>query len=227
MLKAAVTEQQEASWETLAVFDAIKGRPRERLLEAMRRLRGSSEQLAVLEHDAEAIVRMRRQWREFPPNENSLEGNGVSPEQDWSVANNGDERGGFAKVDRLTESVREAAQALYEQRMPRLFEGGNLVGVFLRAWRPVVPCGLALGWQSWWWLAASIASALAITGGIAAWALSARAEANGDQFQAVRQVGRCTASDRSGAGRRSSVGGVKRKSSSRSAIANWRRSARN
>jgi DNA segregation ATPase FtsK/SpoIIIE, S-DNA-T family len=189
VLKAAVTEQQEASWETLAVFDAIKGRPRERLLEAMRRLRGSSEQLAVLEHDAEAIVRMRRQWRDLPPNENSLEGNGVSPEKDWSVAINGDEaEAGFAKVDRLTESVREAAQALYEQRMPRLFEGGNLVGVLLLAWlAAIVPCGLALGWQSWWWLAASIASALALTGGIAAWAYPRARKATGDQFQLVRR----------------------------------------
>src|SRR5437762_7080748 len=32
VLRAALTEQQETSWETLAVFDAIKGRPRERLL---------------------------------------------------------------------------------------------------------------------------------------------------------------------------------------------------
>ena len=67
VLRAALTEQQETSWETLAVFDAIKGRPRERLLAAMRQLRDSSVQLAVLERDAEAIMRMRRQCARCRP----------------------------------------------------------------------------------------------------------------------------------------------------------------
>jgi DNA segregation ATPase FtsK/SpoIIIE, S-DNA-T family len=187
VLRAAVTEQQEASWETLAVFDAIKGRPRERLLDAMRRLQGSSEQLAVLEHEAEAIMKMRRQRRDLPPADAAPEGNGSAADRSQ---NNGDAaEATLASVDRLTGAVRDAAQALYEQRLPRLFEGGNLFGVLLVAWLvAVVPCGFVLGWQAWWlWLAASLALAVAITGGIAAWLYPRARRISTDQFQEVRR----------------------------------------
>jgi hypothetical protein len=69
VLEAARSERQEASWEALTVFDALKGRPREKYLAAVRRLQRSNEELAVLEHDAVEIMKTRRQWREFPPAE--------------------------------------------------------------------------------------------------------------------------------------------------------------
>jgi DNA segregation ATPase FtsK/SpoIIIE, S-DNA-T family len=179
VLRAALTEQQETSWETLAVFDAIKGRPRERLLTAMRQLRGSHEQLAVLERDAEAIMKMRRQWREFPPIENGVTENG-------QAAGQGD---AATQVEPLIEGVRAAAIGLYEQRIPRLFEGGNLFGVFFVAWLVViVPSGLALGWNSWLWIAASVVLAIATTGGVAAWLYPRARKQSGDQFQAVRRL---------------------------------------
>jgi DNA segregation ATPase FtsK/SpoIIIE, S-DNA-T family len=184
VLRAAVTEQQDASWETLAVFDAIKGQPRERLLDAMRRLRGSSEQLAVLEHDAEAIMKMRRQWREFPPME------GVPEENGRAASNNGDAvEATFTNVDEWTTSVRDAAQALYEQKLPRLFEGGNLVGVFLLAWLvAVAPCGIVIGWPTWWaWLVASFVLAIAVTGGVTALLFPRARRTSGEQFQEVRR----------------------------------------
>src|SRR3954447_12946154 len=64
--EAARNEKQQASWEALTVFDALKGRPRERFLATVKRLELNSQELAVLEHDAIEIMRMRRQWREFP-----------------------------------------------------------------------------------------------------------------------------------------------------------------
>ncbi|HEY3393078.1 MAG TPA: hypothetical protein VGK58_10245, partial [Lacipirellulaceae bacterium] len=67
VLEAARSERQVASWEALTVFDALKGRPREKYLAAVKRLQRSNEELAVLEHDAVEIMKMRRQWREFPP----------------------------------------------------------------------------------------------------------------------------------------------------------------
>jgi energy-coupling factor transporter ATP-binding protein EcfA2 len=196
VLHAAVTEQQEASWETLAVFDAIKGRPRERLLEAMRRLRVGSEQLAVLEHDAEAIMRMRRQWREFPAIGADLQENGEATGQGFTAtstgaaANDGDAaEAALSNVDRLAVNVRETAQALYEQRLPRLFEGGNLLGVFFVAWlTAIAPSGFLLGWQTWWWPVASFVVAAVITCGIAAWLYPLARQTSTEQFQKVRRT---------------------------------------
>ena len=64
--EAAHNEKQQASWETLTVFDALKGRPRERFLTTVKRLERYNQELAVLERDAVEIMQMRRQWREFP-----------------------------------------------------------------------------------------------------------------------------------------------------------------
>ena len=64
--EAARNEQQQASWEALTVFDALKGRPRERYLETVKLLERANQEIAVLEHDAATIMKMRRQWREFP-----------------------------------------------------------------------------------------------------------------------------------------------------------------
>jgi hypothetical protein len=71
--EAARSEQQNASWEALTVFDALKGRPRERYLATVERLKRNNLELAVLENDAAEIMKMRRQWREFPAEEPSLE----------------------------------------------------------------------------------------------------------------------------------------------------------
>src|SRR5688572_13890109 len=82
--EAARSEQQEVSWETLTVFEAVKGRPKERLLEAVKRLERHTRELAVLEHDAMLVMKLRRQWREFPPLEALAVG--AAP----SAAGNGD-----------------------------------------------------------------------------------------------------------------------------------------
>ena len=70
--EAARSEQQNASWEALTVFDALKGRPREQFLATVQQLKRNNQELAVLEHDAAEIMKMRRQWREFPPVEPTL-----------------------------------------------------------------------------------------------------------------------------------------------------------
>jgi hypothetical protein len=69
--EAAHSEQQNASWEALTVFDALKGRPREKFLATVQLLKRNNQELAVLESDATEIMKMRRQWRQFPPVEPS------------------------------------------------------------------------------------------------------------------------------------------------------------
>ena len=117
VLRSAVTEQQESSWETLAVFDAIKGRPRERMLEAVRRLRASHAELAVLERDATAIMKMRRQWQNFLPVELAAESVGTGHLSDQSDGDLVEKT--LERVKERTAAVREAVLALYHQRLPR------------------------------------------------------------------------------------------------------------
>src|SRR6185436_21146868 len=54
--EAARNEKQQASWEALTVFDALKGRPRERFLATVKRLELNNQELAVLEHDSIEIM---------------------------------------------------------------------------------------------------------------------------------------------------------------------------
>jgi len=70
---AAEDEQKNASWEALTLFDALKGRPRERYQATVQQLKRTHQELAVLEIDAAEIMKMRRQWREFPAVEASAE----------------------------------------------------------------------------------------------------------------------------------------------------------
>jgi hypothetical protein len=197
VLRAAITEQQETSWETLAVFDAIKGRPRERLLAAMHRLRESSERLALLENEAEVILRMRRQWRDWSRNGEATDetmsadaGRQIADANpNLSVDPNGDAaEESFARIDRLTGEVRDAAQALYDQLMPRLFEGGNFGWVFVAAClAAIAPFGLALGWQNWWWVAASGGTAVVVTTAVALWLYPRAKRASAEQYHVVRR----------------------------------------
>ena len=68
---AAKSEQQNANWEAMTVFDALKGRPKERFLATVQQLKRNNQELGVLENDAAEIMKMRRQWREFSPVEPS------------------------------------------------------------------------------------------------------------------------------------------------------------
>ena len=130
--EAARNEKQQASWEALTVFDALKGQPRERFLATVKRLEHNSQELAVLEHDAIEIMQMRRQWREFPAVEASRDGEQLA-------SDNGSQRAdaveqAIQRANDLTTAVREAALALHDQKLPRLFEGGWPFGVFLLLW---------------------------------------------------------------------------------------------
>jgi hypothetical protein len=211
--EAARSEQQQASWEALAVFDALRGRPRERYLEVVERLKQSSQELAVLEDDASAIMKMRRQWREFPPptpNEENHSAAGVRNSVHRVVMGRPTNGGGFADGQRLADdgevgtetveqvitrvaaligAVREAAISLQRQKLPRLFEGGYPFLVLLLVWLvALVPIGFALAWRGWYWLAASGAVAVVAAAGIFAGLWPKARRQSGEQFQLVRQL---------------------------------------
>src|SRR4051812_18397930 len=131
--EAARNEKQQASWEALTVFDALKGQPRERFLATVKRLERNSQELAVLENDSIEIMRMRRQWREFPAVEASSDGEQLTRSNGSQRAVKGSDDAVEQAIQRandLTTSVREAALALHDQKLPRLFEGGIPFGIF-------------------------------------------------------------------------------------------------
>jgi hypothetical protein len=195
--EAARSEKQQESWEAMAVFDALKGRPRERYLEAVRRLTASHQQLAVLERDATTIMRMRRQWREFSPP-------GLQPNDPNSPLHHPVERVAFgrpaeaggdpveaslARVAELISAVRDEAVALQQQKLPRLFEGANLLGVFVLSWLiAAAPCGIILGWRGWMWLLASMVFAALATSGLAVCLWPRARRQSGAKFERILQL---------------------------------------
>ena len=206
VMEAARSERQQASWEALTVFDALKGRPRERYLEAVRRLERTNAELAVLEQDAETIMKMRRQWREFPAAEPLDAGDrptgnnraqrvvfgrpaaGVGPSSDGAVASVDAVEQAIEQSDESTAAVRHAAMALQRQTLSRLFAGAAPVGVCLVFWLlAIVPSAVLFGWSGWQWLVASLAAAVLGAGGLMAWLWPIARRRSGAQFQAVQQ----------------------------------------
>jgi hypothetical protein len=205
--EAARSEQQQASWEALTVFDALKGQPRDRYLKTVKSLERANQEIAVLEHDAETIMKMRRQWREFPDVSPSDDGHATSGNNKAHrvVMGRPAERGRPAahedsqridpveeplrRVDELTGALREAAIALQRQKLSRWFEGGTPFGILFLMWVIfIVPSGMLFGWRGWQWVAVSVGAAIVSTLGLSAWFWPIARRQSGEQFQAVQQL---------------------------------------
>ena len=117
-----------------------------------------------------------------------------------------------AGPDAVEQAVQRAADAddsgprsglaLQRQKLPRLFEGGTPFGVFFGVWAiAAVPCALVIGWQNWIWVAASLAIAVAATGGLLGVAVADCARAKRPAVsEDSAAVGRCAARIESRAG---------------------------
>ncbi len=178
--EAALNEKQQASWEALTVFDALKGRPRERFLATVKRLELNSQELSVLEHDSIEIMQMRRQWREFPAVEAASDG-------ELSAADNVDQA--IERASDLTTAVREAALTLHDQKLPRLFEGGWPFGVFFLLWIVAgVLSAVVMGPTNWLWIVVSLGIAIAAAVGLLAWLRPIARGQSGRQYQQIQQL---------------------------------------
>jgi S-DNA-T family DNA segregation ATPase FtsK/SpoIIIE len=196
--EAALNEKKQVSWETLTVFDALKGQPRERFLVTVKRLEFNNQELAVLERDAVEIMQMRQQWREFPAVEPSGDGeqftsdNGSQQAGSSSTPTNNAADSVEQAIQRaadLTSAVRDAAVALHRQKLPRLFEGGTPFGVFFALWAlAVVPCAMTMGWTNWLWIAVSFGVAILATVGLLLWLRPVARGQSGRQFQKIQQL---------------------------------------
>src|SRR3954469_6071328 len=190
--EAARNEKQQASWEALTVFDALKGQPRERFLATVKRLERNSQELAVLEHDSVEIMQMRRQWREFPAVEASRDGEPSASDNGSpaTVRAAGDAvEQAIERANGLTTAVREAAVALHDQKLPRLFEGGMPFGAFFILWIvAAVPCAILMGPTNWLWTVVSLGVAIVGTIGLLLWLRPVARGQSGQQFQQIQQL---------------------------------------
>jgi hypothetical protein len=186
VVETARAEHKKMSWEAQALYDASRGRPHERFQEASQAIQRSNEELAVLEQDAVEIMKMRRQWREFPPVENIAE----TPQNNLAAAAaDGPIEVSLDNIADLNKHVRAAAEALHSQKLSLLYEGGYPITLLLGLWvAAAIVCGIVINWQSWHWIAAGAAAALAGTVALLAglWPAARRQSAN--QYRKIQQL---------------------------------------
>lgn len=179
---------KETAWQILTVFDAQKGRPRERLDEAIARLKTKRDEVAVLQQDAIAILQMRRQWT-TPIAEKLAPAailNGQPSNGNASLAESEADDDAVAQAEQhvqlAVDRVRADAQALYDRRITRLLEGGTppLI-VFTIFTLAAVAAGFSLGWTNWIAWASVVAITCILSVGVFAWLIpqSRRAAAHG------------------------------------------------
>lgn len=204
--EAARLEEQQVAWEAQTVFEAIKGRPKERFQEVCKRLERVSQELTVLEHDAATAMKLRRQWREFPPvapreisaspSETATSGAATpsvnsqgqsTPSRGWKTLADPVEEA-ISRVDQACRQVREATESLVNQRLPRLFDGATPFGLLVAiAIASALLSLLLFGWQGWQWIA-STAALTALVAAVSFAALWPRARRmSGEGYQAQRQ----------------------------------------
>ncbi len=93
------------------------------------------------------------------------------------------------RVAAAIDAVRDAAIALNEQKLPRLFEGGSPFGVFVAALvGTMILAGLVLGFTGWQWLAAGAAGAAVMTAGFLLLLWPKARRQSGLQFQQIQQL---------------------------------------
>ncbi len=154
--KAAEAQaRQDTQWAASSILEAAKSGAEAELQESESRIALQGSELAAIQKQAVELLRRRRQWREYPEPE---AGQGT-PE--------GDPIDGLR---RLTSRAEGQLRALRELSIPRLFEGGWPVGLFLLvAVVFVVPTAIAVGLPRWPWIALSGCVAAAAYAGLAGW----------------------------------------------------------
>src|SRR3990172_1562138 len=148
-------KRQDSHWEATTVFEATKGRPDAERKEIEERLSAVRSELEALGQDAARLLSRRRQWREYA--EPTTARGDASPEP-------------LAQTAELLALARDQWRQLHYQPIPGLFEGARPLGVLLLLWLLMVyPFGATLGWQTWYWSAASGAVALGLWAAIGSW----------------------------------------------------------
>jgi S-DNA-T family DNA segregation ATPase FtsK/SpoIIIE len=149
--KDAEVEKKEANWEILTLYDAARKKPPEKLKDLRKRLAHLRSELEVTAAEAVEVARNRgARSAEHPIG-------GVLPEAE--LGNAEDEKPAVddaackaAEADAVAaiQAAREAAQALYDQWLPRLLGGAIPGGVFALVLGALLPLAATVfSWTDW------------------------------------------------------------------------------
>jgi len=144
--KEAKHELQEDQWEATTISEAAKGGSNLSVQDLKAQMDARWEELLTIRKQAAELMQRRGQWGDFPPVQvpsQPLKGN---------------------PMGQLNESAAEADRQfrkLADQKLPLLFEGVRPLGLVLALWGATVyPSKVATGgWDNWYWVAISGASA--------------------------------------------------------------------
>ncbi len=190
--QAAVIKKQkkETQWQSLAVFDAAKGKPRQMLEAATQRIQARRAQVDSLQRDANTLMAMRGQASaakllaeqvddsagDFPAEVD------LQPEDGPSTEQAAEER-----QQRNLKQLHQEVLCLQDQRLPRLllakyrFVGWWLVACLVAAAATAWP----VGWTTWLWPVAAVGLGTLLTGAAyAVWGQRARRQSL-DQFAKI------------------------------------------
>ena len=170
----AKKQRDDAHWEATTVFEATKDGPGRELKACQEHLAAVAAELESLDEDAVGLLRRRRQWREFEePRAGAVQ----------------ESREPLERLGGLVSEAQEQWRELHEQTLPSLFEGGRPLGLFLLVWLgTAAPLVAVLGWQNWYWIAASAATAVVVGAGGGRWLYAIASRQAGEGYLAFRQT---------------------------------------
>ncbi|MEQ8849707.1 FtsK/SpoIIIE domain-containing protein [Botrimarina sp.] len=145
-IRRAAEEQKSVAWEIHTVYEVERKKPPQKRAAARRRLAELRSGLAVVAAEANAIARERgHRGADF-----ELGPEPPAPPPDQRPATDSACQAAEQSAALAVEAAREAAQALYDQPLPRSMAGVLPAGVFAAALVVLAPLlGVLLGWADW------------------------------------------------------------------------------
>lgn len=161
-LRRAADEQKNAAWEIHTCYEVAKKKPPAKRHAARGRAQELRSGLAVVVGEAVGIARDRglrdASYDLAEPND--------QPPED-AASTDAACRAADEAATRTVDAAREAAQALYDQPLPRAMTGVLPASVFAVALAALVPAlGLTLGWDDWRAYAGALGGATAVATGV-------------------------------------------------------------
>lgn len=143
--KQAEQEKKDQSWEILTLFDAASKKPPEKLKLMRKRLDALRKDLESIATEAVTIARGRglADADFIATDEAKLNADPIGTDNDACAKA---EQAAMSAI----ETSQQAAQALYDQLLPRLLGGAIPAGAFFGMLTPVLgAAGMTLGWTDW------------------------------------------------------------------------------
>ena len=185
LYKKVSTDQKQklkdARWEAHTVFEATKDEPRQRLAVVKKQVAKQLANVEGVKQQADQLIEQR--WQK----PDSFGVADLEP-SDWVTDSEeaGEPKERFVA---LLQDVEEQWAELVDQRIPRLFEGGQLYLLIPVAFLiSAVPFGLILGWSNLIWMLLGAIFGTAIWGGLVAWLYRLAHQQTGEAYLPLCQT---------------------------------------